>query len=203
MRIIAGEFRRRQLLANPGQVTRPITDRVKEILFERIQGKLAGKRIADVFAGTGSLGLEALSRGAERVVLIEGDRRAFDLLRRNVAALKVEERAFCWRTDVARTSFRPRGVDAFLPYDVVFFDPPHALAEQLVPESPLGRALVRLARPEVTAAEAVLYFRGPQGLLPRCPACWLREQTLPISSMDIHVFCKRTGSFPSSSAGAT
>ena len=75
MRIVAGKFRRRKLFANPGLKTRPITDRVKESLFERLSGELEGKRIADVFAGTGTLGLEALSRGAKSVVFIESDRR--------------------------------------------------------------------------------------------------------------------------------
>ncbi len=87
VRIIAGEFRHRRLLTNPGLITRPITDRAKEILFERIQDLLVDKRIADIFAGTGSLGLEALSRGAHSVVFLESDKRAFELLEQNVAAL--------------------------------------------------------------------------------------------------------------------
>ena len=78
MRIIAGEFRRRRLLVNSGLTTRPMTDRIKEIFFERIQDRLAGRRIADVFAGTGPLGLEALSRGAKSAVFFESDRKAYE-----------------------------------------------------------------------------------------------------------------------------
>ena len=92
VRIIAGEFRRRKLLASPGLTTRPITDRVKETLFERIGDELVDRKVADVFAGTGSLGLEALSRGAKSVVFIESDRRAFELLEQNVATLGVQDR---------------------------------------------------------------------------------------------------------------
>ena len=190
VRIIAGEFRHRRLLANPGLTTRPITDRVKEILFERTQDLLVDRRVADVFAGTGSLGLEALSRGARSEVFLENDRKAFELLKENVAALGVEDRTLCWRTDAIKSSFRPKGVDAFLPFEVVFFDPPYRLAERLGPETPMCKALVRLARDEVTAEEAVLLFRVPKEATIELPPCWRRETSIPISSMEIHVFRK-------------
>ena len=64
MRIISGKYRRRKLLVNPGQTTRPVTDRVKVTLFDRLRDRLEGACVADVFAGTGSFGLEALSHGA-------------------------------------------------------------------------------------------------------------------------------------------
>jgi 16S rRNA (guanine966-N2)-methyltransferase len=191
VRIIAGEFRRRRLLVNPGLTTRPITDRVKEILFERIGHWLADARVADVFSGTGSLGLEALSRGARCAVFIESDRLAFDLLERNVAALGVESRAFCWRTDARKSSFRPKGVDEFLPFDVVFFDPPYRLSEPRRGGSgPLADALRRLARPGVTSGDAWLFFRTSEGVTPACPPPWQHQTTHLISSMAIHVYRK-------------
>jgi 16S rRNA (guanine966-N2)-methyltransferase len=190
VRIIAGEFRRRRLLASPGQVTRPITDRAKEILFERIQHRLVGRRIADIFAGTGSLGLEALSRGAASVVFIESDRRALELLRRNVAALGVGDRTLCWSADAVTSSFQPKGVDAFLPFDVVFFDPPYRMAAALRPDNPLGKALVRLARERVTAPDAVLFFRTPQGTRLELPGAWRSESVIELSSMEVHVLVK-------------
>jgi 16S rRNA (guanine966-N2)-methyltransferase len=191
VRIIAGEFRRRRLLASPGMTTRPITDRVKEILFERTQHLLVDRRIADIFAGTGSLGLEALSRGARSVVFLESDGKAFELLKQNVAALGVEQRALCWRTDALKSSFHPKGVDAFLPYDVVFFDPPYRMASVLAPENPLGRALVRLARDGVTSDSALLLFRAPRQTSLELPSCWEPETALTVSSMEIHLFQKR------------
>jgi 16S rRNA (guanine966-N2)-methyltransferase len=191
VRIIAGEFRRRRLLANPGLTTRPITDRVKEILFERTQDLLVDRRIADIFSGTGSLGLEALSRGARSVVFLESDGKAFELLKQNVAALGVEERALCWRTDALKSSFHPKGVDAFLPYDVVFFDPPYRMVAALAPEKPMGKALVRLAREGVTSDSALLFFRAAKHTSVECPSCWEPESTLSISSMEIHIFRKR------------
>jgi 16S rRNA (guanine966-N2)-methyltransferase len=191
VRIIAGEFRRRKLLASPGLTTRPITDRVKETLFERISEELVDRRVADIFAGTGSLGLEALSRGAKSVVFIESDRRAFELLRQNVVALGVDERVLCWRTDALRSSFHPKGVDPFLPFDVVFFDPPYRMAMELSPETPMYQALARLARHTVTAPGAFIYFRAPEGAELRLPNLWELTKKLAISSMEIHVFRKR------------
>src|ERR687895_355607 len=99
MRIIAGRFRRRQLAAAPGTTTRPLTDRVKEHLFQRL-GAFDGERVLDVFAGTGTIGLEALSRGARTAVFVERDHKAFELLRKNVAALGVTDETLCWRADV-------------------------------------------------------------------------------------------------------
>jgi 16S rRNA (guanine966-N2)-methyltransferase len=190
VRIIAGEFRHRKLLASPGLTTRPITDRVKEILFERIQHELVECRVADVFAGTGSLGLEALSRGAASVVFIESDRRAFELLRQNVAALGVESRTLCWRTDAIKSSYHPKGVDPFLPFDIVFYDPPYRMATEMTPASRMHQALLRLARDTVTAPGALLYFRAPAETQLQMPACWAPVESLAISTMEIHAFRK-------------
>jgi 16S rRNA (guanine966-N2)-methyltransferase len=190
VRIIAGEFRRRKLLASPGLTTRPITDRVKETLFERLGDDLIGLKVADVFAGTGSLGLEALSRGAKSAVFIESDRRAFDLLRQNVVTLGVEDRTLCWRTDALRSSYRPKGVEAFVPFDIVFFDPPYRLTTELGPDTPMFHALLRLARDAVTEPGALLYFRAPEDTQPRLPDIWTPEESHSISTMEIHVYRK-------------
>ena len=190
MRIIAGEFRRRRLLVNSGLTTRPMTDRIKEIFFERIQDRLAGRRIADVFAGTGPLGLEALSRGAKSAVFFESDRKAYELLKRNVETIGVTDRTLCWRTDALKKSFHPKGVDEFLPFDVVFFDPPYRLATRLGSHGLIDMALERLARETVTAESAVLYFRVPAEQPIEQLGPWRRESTYAFSSMQIHVFRK-------------
>ena len=104
MRIITGRFKRRKLLTNPGLVTRPISDRVKQSVFQFIEELIPNARVADVFAGTGTLGLESLSRGAGRAVFIEQDRKACELLRKNVQTLCSDDEAFCWQTDAAMTS---------------------------------------------------------------------------------------------------
>lgn len=190
MRIIAGKFRRRKLLPPPGSTTRPITDRAKEILFQRLSGRLEGCRVADVFAGTGSLGLEALSRGSAGVVFIENDRQAFERLQRNVAALNVEDAVLCWRTDGLRTSFRPKGVPELLPYDLVFFDPPYRMIADLRPQQPIFKALERLARQDVTGPEALLVLRTPQTARFELPAAWQARESIDISSMSVHLIEK-------------
>ena len=104
MRIIAGKYRRRKLHSNPGQTTRPITDFVKEVLFEWLGDTVKDKRVADIYSGTGSLGLEALSRGAASVVFIEQDRKAHELLKRNVESIGAEDTTLCWKTNALLSS---------------------------------------------------------------------------------------------------
>ncbi|MEX0728582.1 MAG: 16S rRNA (guanine(966)-N(2))-methyltransferase RsmD [Planctomycetaceae bacterium] len=190
VRIIAGEFRRRKLLTNPGLTTRPITDRVKEILFSNIEHELQGKRIADIFSGTGTLGFESLSRGAAGVVFIEFDHKAFELLKQNVETLKVEDRTLCWRADAFRCSFRPEGFPHLHPYDVVFFDPPYKLAPDIKAGLPLFKSLQRLARPDVTSDEAILILRTPERLELTLPEAWQLEEKANYSTMDIAIYRK-------------
>jgi len=190
VRIIAGRFRRRKLLTSPGRTTRPLTDRAKEILFERLASDVVGKRIADIFAGTGTIGLEALSRGAAGVVFIEKDRRAVELLRKNVAALGVEDETLCWKTDVLRCSFRPRGVPQLVPFETVFFDPPYKMLDELQPETPLFCSLQRLLRDDVTAQQALLVLRTPRRAEYQLPPGWQFDRTLDLKSMQVHLYEK-------------
>jgi 16S rRNA (guanine966-N2)-methyltransferase len=190
MRIVAGKFRRRQLLSNPGMTTRPITDRAKVILFDRLEQSLAGARVADVFAGTGSMGLEALSRGAASVVFLENDHRAHELLVKNVAALHAEADVLSWRVDILRTSFLPKGVPQFLPYDIVLFDPPYRMTEAIQPGDPLYRALERLAGERVTAPDALLVLRCANEAKFEFPPVWQIEQKITVNTMDLYFFRK-------------
>lgn len=185
MRIIAGRFRRRTLRTNPGLVTRPITDRVKETLFERLGDRLVGAKVADVFAGTGTLGLEALSRGAVAATFIETDRKAVELLRENIAKLKVESETLVWPVDVMRTSFKPKGVPHLVPFDIVFFDPPYKLVPSIRDSSPLYRSLVRLAAPEVSSQKALLVLRVPEHAEFDLPQQWEVQSELEMSNMRI------------------
>ncbi|MGE3315882.1 MAG: 16S rRNA (guanine(966)-N(2))-methyltransferase RsmD [Planctomycetaceae bacterium] len=190
MRIVAGKFRRRRLLTNPGLQTRPLTDRVKETLFEHLEDELKNKRVADVFSGTGTIGFEALSRGAASVVFIETDRRALELLKRNVETLKVEDQTLCWRADVLRTSYRPKGVPHLVPFDVVFFDPPYKMVADLKPETPFFKSVERLAREGVTSPGAWLVFRTPADATFQLPDSWRPVHTFEFATMHIHLFRK-------------
>jgi 16S rRNA (guanine966-N2)-methyltransferase len=186
VRIVGGRLKRRKLRTNPGLVTRPLTDRAKETLFDRL-GTFDGERVADVFAGTGTIGLEALSRGAASVVFVERDRTAHELLRENVAALGVADETLCWRADALKCSFRPKGVDDLVPFDVVFCDPPYAMVADVRPGTPFFKTFERLARDDVTAPDAVLVLRTPADSEFELPAAWQPEQTFDVSAMTFHV----------------
>ncbi len=122
MRIIAGEHRGRRLLGPEGETTRPITDRVKQSLFDILAPVMPGATVYDCFAGTGSMGLECLSRGAQEAVFFEVDRSALRLLRQNIDALKVSDRSRVVSSDL----FGFFGTGTTVPQaDLVFLDPPY------------------------------------------------------------------------------
>lgn len=130
VRIIAGDFRSRRLLSPPPDwAVRPITDRVKESVFSLLRGHCLGATWVDAFAGTGSIGLEALSRGAERCVFVEKDRRAVEMLRANIAAVGAHDRAEIVASDALGAGALAR---CPRPCTVVFMDPPYALVEDAV-----------------------------------------------------------------------
>lgn len=187
MRIVSGKFRRRLLLTNPGDTTRPITDRAKVILFDRLQPLLdTGPRVADIFAGTGTMGLEALSRGAKSVVFYEQNHEAHGLLKQNVETLGAKDQTVCWRTDVFRTSFHPKGCPDFLPYDLIFFDPPYKLASKIQPGSLLYASLERLANPELCSPQAWLIFRCENHAEFEMPPAWVLDQEHRVSKMILY-----------------
>jgi 16S rRNA (guanine966-N2)-methyltransferase len=123
MRIIAGEFRGRKLLAPDSDATRPITDRVKQSLFDILTPRLAEARVYDCFAGTGSMGLESLSRGASSAVFFEADRSALTRLRQNVQTLGVMDRTTIIAQDLFRWFKSAAAGDDLA--DIVFLDPPY------------------------------------------------------------------------------
>lgn len=127
MRVIAGRLGGRRLKAPPGRLTRPTSDRVREALFSML-GELAGARVLDLFAGSGALGIEAVSRGARRAVFVERDAAAARVLGENLAALGLAPPAVeVRREDASRAlqSARKRKET----YDLVFIDPPYNQAQ--------------------------------------------------------------------------
>jgi len=120
MRVIAGSAKGRHLLSVPGTATRPITDRVKESLFNIIGSRIEGACILDLFAGTGSVGIEALSRGAEEVVFVESSPKAVQVLKRNLELTGFTARARIVRQDVFRFLARP----VAQPCDLIYVAPP-------------------------------------------------------------------------------
>ncbi|QRN86249.1 16S rRNA (guanine(966)-N(2))-methyltransferase RsmD [Clostridia bacterium] len=120
MRIIAGKKRGLKLQAPKGMNTRPTTDRVKENLFNILQNEVSGKKVLDLFAGTGALGIEAMSRGAENAVFVERDRQTFVQLCENLH--KVED--LCCLDAIQKDSFSFLN-DCKKQFDLVFLDPPY------------------------------------------------------------------------------
>ncbi|MBX5469857.1 MAG: 16S rRNA (guanine(966)-N(2))-methyltransferase RsmD [Thermoleophilaceae bacterium] len=121
MRVVAGELRGRRLHAPPGRSTRPTADRVREALFA-ILADVSGASVLDLFAGSGALGIEALSRGAARAAFVDSDPRALATVRRNLAELGIE--AAVVRRDALAFLRGPEHPGA--PYDLVFLDPPYS-----------------------------------------------------------------------------
>ncbi|MEA3062681.1 MAG: rRNA (guanine966-N2)-methyltransferase [Sphingomonadales bacterium] len=152
MRIIAGRWRGRPILAPAGQATRPTSDRTREALFSMLTsriGSFEGLRVADLFAGSGALGLEALSRGAAHCVFVETDRAAVEAIRRNLAALGASGEILTTPAEHARLPG---------PLDLAFLDPPYrsGLAATALVRLPLAAGAfvsVETARDEPITAE--------------------------------------------------
>ncbi|WOF41675.1 16S rRNA (guanine(966)-N(2))-methyltransferase RsmD [Sphingopyxis indica] len=136
MRVIAGEWRGRKLLAPKNDATRPTADRMRETLFSMLASRLGsfeGLYVADLFAGSGALGIEALSRGAERCLFGEQDRDALDALKKNLAALGAGPRADVRAGSVLSLGPAPRS------YDLLLFDAPYGTGAGSVALDKLNR----------------------------------------------------------------
>lgn len=175
MRVIAGIAKGRELQAPRGSVTRPATDRIRESLFAILEPALPDARVLDLFAGAGTLGIEALSRGAAHVTFVERSAAALAALRKNIEATH-----FAGQSEVVAAN-----VLAFLetirgPYDLVFCDPPFAdvaileaalahpsLAASLTPDAYVVARVLRKHPPTVPAAVRVLRVKeiGEERLL--------------------------------------
>lgn len=127
MRVISGNAKGRPLRAVPGTGTRPTTDKVKEAVFSMIGPYFDGGDALDLFAGTGALGIEAVSRGMSRAVFIDADRKAIETIRHNVQTARMEEHAEIFRTDAMQAlkamAKRSRA------FDFIFLDPPYRMKQ--------------------------------------------------------------------------
>lgn len=153
MRIVAGAWRGRRLVAPPGTDTRPTADRVRQALFDILlhaawggREVVEGARVLDAFAGTGALGLEALSRGAAHATFMETDRAALAALRANIEAFGAADRATVLPLDATRP---PTGE----PFSLIFLDPPYGRGLAVAAVAALARAR-RIAAGALVVAEA-------------------------------------------------
>jgi len=143
MRVIAGRYGGRRLTAPRGRTTRPTSERVREALFAML-GDVEGASVLDLFAGTGALGIEALSRGAGRAVFVEPDRGAIEAIETNIAALGVSGEQAQVRRERADEALK-RARKRKETYDLVLIDPPYERALEL--ETALSTALPALLAP--------------------------------------------------------
>jgi 16S rRNA (guanine966-N2)-methyltransferase len=127
VRVISGQAKGRPLKAVPGNATRPTTDKVKEALFSIIGPYFDGDKVLDLFAGTGGLGIEALSRGAGSAVFVDASPRSVEVVRRNLDVTKLADKAEVYRNDARKAIkvLERKGQ----PFELVFLDPPYAIVD--------------------------------------------------------------------------
>ena len=171
MRVVAGEFKGRRLAAPRGTRTRPTADRVREALFSML-GDVGGARVLDLYAGSGALGIEALSRGAASAVFVELDPAALAAIERNLEPLDVE--ASVARADALRWLGRAEG-----PFDLVFCDPPYDCASRLA--GPLAERL-----PVLTADAARIVTESDKRQPLELPFPLLAERSYGDTRIAIH-----------------
>lgn len=161
MRVIAGSAKGRRLVGPNTRDTRPLTDRAKEGIFSAIGERVSGAEVLDLYAGSGSIGIEAISRGAAEATFVENAKPALEALRKNLADLGFEDRAKVFG----------RSVDAFLRsakghYDLIFVDPPWVLEDSVV-----DRQMEAVADLGGAGCDLVLHRRRTD-LAPPAPSGW-------------------------------
>ena len=145
MRVVSGSARGCRLTPVPGMHTRPTTDRVKENIFNLIQEHIRGSEVLDLFAVTGQLGIEALSRGAKHCDFVEHAAAAYHIVRKNTQAARVDARASLFKTEAAAFLCRA----AKRRYDVIFLDPPYG-------GTVLENALAQIERFDILAINGII-----------------------------------------------
>lgn len=192
MRVIAGRYKGRRLLAPEGHGTRPILDRVKVSLFDWLgstmasPGTLPPVAVLDVFCGPGSLGIESLSRGATHCAFVERDPAALACLRRNLAHLGVTKEEYGIIEEAAEV-MRPRRPADPLGYGLVFLDPPYRLSEDLSAGSAMRWLLKRLGGDIPVRDDAPVLWRhdGRVTLPGTLPGGWQSSQRRDWGSMAV------------------
>ena len=184
MRVVGGRLGGRRLRAVPGRETRPTGDRVREALFAILGGRVEGARVLDLFAGTGALAIEALSRGASSAVLVEQAAPAVEVIRANLDALGLAERCRVRRTR-AETYLRTQRDG---PFDLVLLDPPYAAPVGLV-----AGLLGRLARTALAPGAVVVVEAAARSEAPPWPPGLVPERPRRYGDTSLHVATFGTG----------
>ncbi len=182
MRVITGSARGRKLKDLPGLDTRPTTDKVKESIFNIVQFDVEGRRVLDLFAGTGQLGIEALSRGAERCVFVDAAREAVAVVRDNVAATGFTDRSRVVHGDAISflTSCREK-------FSLAFLDPPYA-------SDLLDKALFRMAEIDIMTENGIIVCESAADkLMPQLPAPYEMGRDYRYGKIKLTLYHRRLG----------
>lgn len=147
MRVISGIAKGRSLQPVPGKGTRPTSDKIKEAIFSMIGPYFQGGHVLDLFAGTGALGIEALSRGMEKGIFIDMERNCMDIIRQNLQITGLSEKAEIYRNEASKAvkALAKRG----LKFDLVFLDPPYKLIY-------MEELLLQMQSPDLFSKDAVI-----------------------------------------------
>jgi 16S rRNA (guanine966-N2)-methyltransferase len=156
MRIIAGRLRSRRLVAPPGTDVRPTSDRLRETLFNVLSPRIEGARFLDLYAGTGAVGIEAVSRGANESVLVESNKRAARTIRENVDSLELAQEITVMEADAVKALRSLKGE-----FDLVFLDPPYSMHGQY------EACLNALATLPILAADAIVIAEHDKRFTPK------------------------------------
>lgn len=185
MRIIAGTSKGMPILPPKGDSTRPLPDRVKAALFSILGGELPPVEAADFYSGTGSFGLEALSRGAAGCRFFERDPEAIRRLRRNLETTRLADRGTVQAGDLLRCRFPPGGAGAGT-LGLISVDPPYAHLEEGGLREAVGAMLGKLRASGWAAEDALLIVRTERGLtVPADPAVWALEDRREYGGMTL------------------
>jgi 16S rRNA (guanine966-N2)-methyltransferase len=180
VRVIAGSAKGTRLAAVPAGV-RPLSDRAREGLFSSLGPAVVGARVLDLYAGTGALGIEALSRGADRAVFVDRDRRALRAVGENLARTRLEERG---RTVAAEAlGFLTRDDKTEGPFDLVLADPPYD-----VPAERVDALVAALARGWLAPGWAVALARPVRSSTHVIPVDWLASKRLRYGDTAVLIF---------------
>lgn len=189
MRIIAGFHRGRRLLGPEGKgTTRPITDRVKVSLFDRLSAaqQIEDAVVLDLFSGTGSMGLECLSRGAKRVVFVDRDRVALSRLNENIQTLKYGADVACVMNADALGAGLPAILGGAEPLDLLFVDPPYAMMRDPDDAARIHEQMTRLGK--VSAPDAWVVLRTDTHVAPATVEGWGEPQIIDKGAMRLHLY---------------
>ncbi len=153
LRIVSGARRGFKLFTLPGLATRPMGERARQAVFNVLTSRVEGAAVLDLFSGSGVLGLEALSRGAARVVFVENAPDALAVIRRNIEKLDLSDRTRVLRTDALRpASYAAEAASS----DIIFIDPPYRMVLSLTVDSPFGIFLADLSTRGILAPAGVM-----------------------------------------------